>query len=123
MKKTGMKKRKKAGVIAWVRSRPFTLLAFGLAVMTMVLIVQLPGKMGGLERQDEQLTQAMEEYSQMQSEYNVLRSELARVNDQEYIETLARRKYGFGWYGETIYEIGNIEEIQEAELQGLDSGF
>ena len=77
LKKTGMKKRKKAGVIAWVRSRPFTLLAFGLAVMTMVLIVQLPGKMGGLERQDEQLTQAMEEYSQMQSEYNVLRSELA----------------------------------------------
>ena len=117
LKKARMKKKKKTGVIAWMRSRPFTLLAFALAVMTMVLIVQLPRKMGGLERQDEQLKQAMETYSDLQAEHNVLRSELARINDEEYIETIARRKYGYGWYGETIYEIGNLEEIQAAQQE------
>ena len=105
-----------------MRSRPFTLLAFGLAVMTMVLIVQLPRKMGALERQDDQLAEAMQTYSDRQAEYNVLRSELTRVDDEEYIETLARRKYGYGWYGETIYEIGNLEEIQAAQQEMQENG-
>lgn len=117
LKKERMKKKKKTGVIAWLRARPFTLLAFFLAVMTMVLIVQLPRKMGGLERQDAQLAEAMKTYSDRQAEYNVLRSELTRVDDAEYIETIARRQYGYGWYGETIYEIGNLEEIQAAQQE------
>ena len=119
MKRARMKKRKKTGMIAKLRSRPFALLAFCLALMTMVLVVQLPKKMGGLERQDAQLAEAMQTYSDLQAQHNVLRSELLRIDDEEYIETVARRKYGYGWYGETIYEIGNLEEIQAAQQTGL----
>lgn len=118
MKNARKKKKKTMGVAAWLRSRPFTLLAFGLAVMTMVLIVQLPRMMGSLDRQDEQLTEKMKIYSDLQAERNVLNSELARINDRDYIETLARREYGYGWYGETIYEVGNLAEIQAAENSG-----
>lgn len=115
MKKV-QKKKKKAGVIKWICARPFTLLAFGLAVMTMVLIVQLPKKMDALDRQNDQLLETMDRYSQIQAEHNVVQSELARCNDPEYIETLARRKNSFGWYGETIYEIVNLGELEAAQL-------
>lgn len=121
LKKVRTKKKKKTGVIAWLRSRPFMLLAFGLAVMTMVLIVQLPRKMGGLERQNDLLLDTMASYTQKQAEYNLVQSELARSRDPEYIETLARRKHGFGWYGETIYEITNLEEIEAAQLSAEEN--
>lgn len=114
MKRVRMKK-KKTGVFAWMRSRPFMLLAFGLAAMAMVLIVRLPKMTSGVDRQNEQLLEIMDQYSQTQAEYNVAQSELARCNDPEYIETIARRVHGFGWYGETIYEIANIEELEAAQ--------
>ena len=118
MKNARMKKRKKSGLAAWMRARPFTLLAFGLAVTTLVLVIQLPRMMGSLDRQDEQLTQKMQEYSDLQAQRNVLLSELERVNDEDYIEKLARREHGYGWYGETIYEVGNLAEIQAAQVGG-----
>lgn len=118
LKNARKRKKKTMGIAAWLRSRPFTLLAFGLAVMTMALIVQLPRMMGSLDRQDAQLTEKMKIYSDLQAERNVLNSELNRVNDRDYIETLARREYGYGWYGETIYEVGNLAEIQAAENSG-----
>ena len=121
MERKQIKKKKKTGVIAWVQSRPFTLLAFGLVVMTMVLIVQLPKKMGGLERQNEQLLQKMEEYRQKQAEYNVVQNELVRSSDPAYIEKLARRKHGFGWYGEMIYEIANLDEITAAQPSAAEN--
>jgi len=122
LKRVQMRKKKKTGVIAWLRSRPFMLLAFGLAVMTMVLIVRLPKMMGGLERQNEQLLNTMTRYREKQAEYNMVQSELARCNDPDYIETLARREHGFGWYGETIYEVANLEELEAAQLVGGMSG-
>lgn len=106
------KKRRKTGPLARLKSRPFTLLAFGLALASLALIVALPKRMGALERQADQLTRAMENYSELQAENNVLQKELTRINDAEYIETVARRQHGFGWYGETIYEIANLEEIK-----------
>ena len=118
MKNARRKKKKKMGLTARLRSRPFALLAFGLAVMTMALIVQLPRMMGSLDRENARLTQQMQTYSDLQSERNVLMSELERVSDKDYIEKIARREYGYGWYGETIYEIGNLAEIQAAEESG-----
>ena len=57
----------------------------------------------------------MAAYSEKQSERNVLASELERVNSKDYIETIARREHGYGWYGETIYEVANLNEIQAQE--------
>lgn len=112
-----MKKKKKRGMTDILRARPFTLLACGLAVMTLALIVQLPRMMGSLERQDETLTKTMKEYSDLQAERNVVLSELARVDDEEYIEKIARRVHSYGWYGETIYEVGNLAEVQAAQAE------
>ena len=112
MKNAQRKKKKKMGLAARLRSRPFALLAFGLAVMTMTLIIQLPRMMGALDRENVRLTEKMQMYSDLQSERNVLISELDRVSDKDYIEKIARREYGYGWYGETIYEVGNLEEIR-----------
>ncbi len=117
-----MRKKKKPGLVAWMRSRPLTLLAFGLAVVALTLIVQLPRRAASLERQEAQLTQAMATYGEKQAEYNVLQTEVARLNDPEYIEMLARRDHGYGWYGETIYEIGNLEEIQAAQQEAVAGG-
>ena len=115
MKKVYKKKKKKAGVINWMRARPFTLLAFALAGMMLMLVVQLPKKMDGIDRQNAQLLERMETYSQTQAENNVVQSELARCNTPEYIETIARRVHSFGWYGETIYEIANLNELEAAQ--------
>ena len=115
MKKIRTKKKKKAGVISFMRRRPFMVLAAVLVVMMLVLVIQLPRRMSALERQDEQIEQAMHDYSELQAERNVLRSELTRLDDDAYIETLARRQHGYGWYGETIYEVGNLSEVQAAQ--------
>ena len=116
MKDARRKKKKTMGLAARLRSRPFALLAFGLAVMTMALIVQLPRMMGGIDREKARLTEKMQAYSDLQSERNVLMSELERVSDKDYIEKIARREYGYGWYGETIYEIVNLGELESAQL-------
>ncbi len=112
------KKKKKAGIGVLLHARPFTLLACGLAVMTLALIVQLPRMMGSLDRQDEDILAKMQEYSELQAERNVVLSELARIGDEEYIEKIARRVHHYGWYGETIYEVGNLAEIQAAQENG-----
>lgn len=117
LEKKRMRKKKRTGVGAWLRSRPFTVLAFGLALMMTVLVVQLPKRMGALERQDEQLTRAMAYYSEQQAQSNVLQNELTRVNNADYVEKVARREHGFGWYGETIYEIANLDEIQAQQAE------
>ena len=110
-----MKKKKTMSMADVVRARPFAFLALGLAVMTLVLVVQLPRVMGKIDRQGETLLKVMGEYSELQAERNVVNSELARIDDRDYIETIARRVHGYGWYGETIYEVGNLDEILEAQ--------
>ena len=43
--------------------------------------------------------------------------ELAQSDSDEFIERTARREYGYCWYGETVYEIGNLEELLAQEAQ------
>lgn len=112
------KKKKKSGISVLLHARPFMLLAFGLAVMTLVLIVQLPRKMGSLEHQDEMILEAMQKYNTLQAQHNVVQSELAGIDDEDYVEKVARRVHHCGWYGEIIYEVGNLTQIQAAQGEG-----
>lgn len=113
--KNAHKKKKKTGLAAWLSARPFALLAFVMVIMMLALLLQLPRMSSSIDRQREQLTSTMAAYSEKQSERNVLASELERVNSKDYIETIARREHGYGWYGETIYEVANLSEIQAQE--------
>lgn len=104
-----------------VRLRPFRILAVGLGVVTLVMLSKFPGKAVSLERQQAQLEAAASAYYDAQSENNQLNTELSEINTSDFIERTARRDFGYCWYGETIYEVGNLDEItavQEFEVYG-----
>ncbi len=106
-----------------LRIRPFRILSVCLGVMALLLLSRFPAKAVSLERQQEQLAAAAEAYYNAQSENNRLTTELAEIDTDDFIERTARREYGYCWYGETIYEVGNLDEIRqtaEFEIYGQD---
>lgn len=96
-----------------VRLRPFRILSVFLGIAAVAALARFPEKAVSIERQEEQLLQAATMYYDAQSRNNELAAELAEINSRDFIERTARREYGYCWYGETIYEVANLEEIQE----------
>lgn len=104
-----------------VRLRPFRILAVGLGAVTLIMLSKFPAKAVSLERQQAQLEAAASAYYDAQSRNNQLNTELSEINTSDFIERTARRDYGYCWYGETIYEVGNLDEIaQEFDVYGVD---
>ena len=106
-----------------VRIRPFRILSVCLGLVALMMLSRFPEKAVSLERQHEQLTLAAQAYYDAQSENNRLTTELAEIDTDDFIERTARREYGYCWYGETIYTVGNLEEIlvkPEFEVYGQD---
>ena len=99
-----------------VRIRPFRILSVVLGVIALVILSRFPAKAVSLERQ-QQLEAAAQAYYDAQSRNNQLTTELSEINTADFVERTARRDYGYCWYGETIYEVGNLDEIaQEPEF-------
>lgn len=96
-----------------VRLRPFRILSVFLGIAAVVALACFPEKAVSIERQEDQLLQAATAYYDAQSRNNELSAELAESNSTEFIERTARREYGYCWYGETIYEVANLDEIRE----------
>ena len=94
-----------------VRVRPFRILSVFLGIIALVLLSRFPEKAVSLERQQEQLAAAASEYYEAQSTHNQLLTELSEINSADFVERTARREYGYCWYGETIYEVGNLDQI------------
>ncbi len=100
-----------------VRIRPFRILSVVLGVIALVILSRFPAKAVSLERQQQQLEAAAQAYYDAQSRNNQLTTELSEINTADFVERTARRDYGYCWYGETIYEVGNLHEIaQEPEF-------
>lgn len=100
-----------------VRIRPFRILSVVLGVIALVMLSRFPAKAVSLERQQQQLEAAAQVYYDAQSRNNQLTTELSEINTADFVERTARRDYGYCWYGETIYEVGNLDEIaQEPEF-------
>lgn len=97
-----------------VRIRPFRILSVVLGVAALVMLSRFPAKAVSLERQQKQLEAAAQAYYDAQSRNNQLTTELSEINTADFVERTARRDYGYCWYGETIYEVGNLEEIAQA---------
>ena len=38
---------------------------------------------------------------------------LTEIDSSDFIERTARRDYGYCWYGEIIYQVGNLDEIEQ----------
>lgn len=96
-----------------VKIRPFRILAVVLGAAALMMLSKFPAKAVSLERQRAQLEAAASAYYDAQSENNQLRAELSEINTADFVERTARRDYGYCWYGETIYTVGNLDEIQE----------
>lgn len=47
------------------------------------------------------------------SRNNQLKTELTESTSADFVERTARRDYGYCWYGEIIYQVGNLDEIQQ----------
>ena len=107
----------------WKRIRPFRILAVFLGVVALMMVSKFPQHAISIERQQEQLEAAASAYYEAQSENNRLNTELSEIDTKDFIERTARREYGYCWYGETIYEVGNLEEYREAlefEIYGVE---
>lgn len=96
-----------------VRIRPFRILSVVLGVIALVILSRFPAKAVSLERQQQQLEAAAQAYYDAQSRNNQLTTELSEINTADFVERTARRDYGYCWYGETIYEVGNLDEIAQ----------
>ena len=104
------------------RIRKLRVVAAIMGLFSVWMLMRFPGKAVSLERQQEQLELAASLYYEAQSENNQLKTELAEINTDDFIERTARREYGYCWYGETIYVVGNLDEIQtEPEFEVYDS--
>ena len=98
---------------------PFKWLTVVLVMATLILLVRIPGKSVSLERQREALAQAQRAYQEEVARGKQLEAAKAYSETDEAIEQAARREYGYCWYGEIIYEVANLEEI-ESRLETRD---
>lgn len=96
-----------------VRLRPFRILSVFLGIAAVMALASYPDKAVSVERQHDQLVQAATAYYDAQAKNNELTAELSVSDSEEFIERTARREYGYCWYGEMIYEVANLEEIQD----------
>ena len=95
------------------RIRPFRILAWTLGAGMLTMLLRFPAKAVSSERQQEQLKAAAQAYSDAQSQNNQLKVELSESTSADFIERTARRDYGYCWYGEIIYQVGNLDDIQQ----------
>lgn len=94
-----------------VRIRPFRILSVLLGIAALTMMARFPEKAVSVERQQTQLHEAAEAYYNAQSRNNQLTTALAESSTVDFVERMARRDHGYCWYGEVIYEVGNLDEI------------
>lgn len=102
------------------RRRPFRCLAVVLLGLAVCLMVRFPEKSVSLQNQQAQLAEAADAYYKAQSRNNQLKQEYGEVGSEDFVERTARREYGYCWYGETVYEVSNLDEIKR--LTQLETG-
>lgn len=94
------------------RIRPFRILSVLLGVIALFIMSRFPAKAVSLERQKQRLEAAAQAYYDEQSRNNQLTTEKAEINTADFVERTARREQDYCWYGEIIYEIANLEDIE-----------
>ena len=85
-----------------------------LAVLVVALAVVLPGSAARREEEERAYHEAIQEYWDAQNENNRLSNLLTESDKPDFVERVARRDYGYSLYGETIYVVSNLEELQAA---------
>lgn len=94
--------------------RPFQILTVLLSAAAFMEIARLPEHKKSLENLQEALKSAESRYQAVQTENRELTNMIAECQSAEAIERIVRREYGYCWYGEIIYEVENLEEIESS---------
>lgn len=105
---------KRARVIRKKEVYPFRIAALCLIVLVLFLGTQISSLADKAERVKEDVFKESEAYFNAQSRYNRLNSEVNEINTDDFVERTARRDYGYCWYGETIYTVVNLEELEKS---------
>jgi len=93
------------------RKRIFWYFAFALGCLCVFLSLQLQIRTMNEDHLQKDLLQAAEDYYRAQAENNWLRTQLAEINSDTFIERVARSKFGYCRYGEIIYEVSNLKDL------------
>lgn len=101
-------------------TKPFRLLSTILGIVVLGMLIGFPSQMLSLEREYEACDRAKEARDDAKSRQIQLAQELSEVDDEDFIERTARREYGYCWYGETIYRVGNLDELTEQTFEVYD---
>lgn len=108
MKRARVIRKKKAQL------RPFRIAALCLIVLVLFVGTQISSLADKAERVKEDVFKESEAYFNAQSRYNRLKSEVNEINTDDFVERTARRDYGYCWYGETIYTVANLDELEKS---------
>lgn len=95
------------------RLQPFRIAAVLLGAFALAMLFRFPSKSLSIENQQKQLREAANLYANEQARNERLNAQIAEINTPDFVERMARRKYGYSWYGETVYEVGNFDEVTE----------
>ena len=91
--------------------RGFVLLLLALVI---ALAIVLPGSAARQQQEEQAVYEATMAYWDAQNENNRLNNLLSECDRPDFVERVARRDYGYSLYGETIYEVSNLNELLEA---------
>ncbi|MBQ8094251.1 MAG: septum formation initiator family protein [Clostridia bacterium] len=92
---------------------PFRIAAVCLFVLVGFLGIQIPNMAAKADRVKQELYDRSESYFNAQAKYNRLNTEVNEINTTDFVERTARRELGYVWYGETIYTVKNLAELEE----------
>ena len=93
---------------------PFRIAALCLIVLVLFMGTRISSLADKAERVKEDVFKESEAYFNAQSRYNRLKSEVNEINTDDFVERTARRDYGYCWYGETIYTVVNLDELEKS---------
>ncbi|MBQ9009913.1 MAG: septum formation initiator family protein [Clostridia bacterium] len=105
---------KKARVIRKKEAHPFRYVAIVLVILVLFLGTQISSLADKAERVKKDVLEEGEAYFNAQSRNNRLKTEVDEINTDAFVERTARRDFGYCWYGETIYTVVNLNEVEES---------
>lgn len=85
------------------------------AIMTYFLVSTLISQGATLEKMKEEKALLEEEYNQLKKTETILREEIVKLNDDEYIAKLARRDYFLSEEGEIIFAVPKENKEKTSE--------
>lgn len=97
--------------------RRLTVFSIFAGIISYVLISSLVSQHRTLEEMNRDLAQAQEQLAELKKQEEVLRQEIIKLNDDEYLAKLARKELYVSKDGEIIFTIPEEKKDKDSEKQ------